>query len=200
MKRVSEYSTQLVLLLFFFISNNGFASGGSQEGNTVSSKKDVENYILHHIKDVHDFHLFSYTNEAGERKHVGFPLPIILWTSNGLVTFMSSAFHHDDDGKVLVERNGLTFAKAYNKIYELDNGAETVEFDDKKRVINGVRVLDFSITKSVFGILFVGLLMLLAFSSLARQYRNKKVPTGFGRVLEPLVLYVRDEIARPNIG
>src|SRR5690606_22357033 len=112
----------------------------------------------------------------------------------------SSAFHHDDDGKVLVERNGLTFAKAYNKIYELDNGAETVEFDDKKRVINGVRVLDFSITKSVFGILFVGLLMLLAFSSLARQYRNKKDPSGFGRVLETLVLYVRDEIARPNIG
>src|SRR5690606_31325583 len=60
--------------------------------------------------------------------------------------------------------------------------------------------LDFSITKSVFGILLVGLLMLLAFSSLAKQYKNKAVPTGFGRVLEPLVIYVRDEIAKPNIG
>lgn len=200
MKRVSEYSTKLVLLLFSFISITGFAAEDPQGGNTVSSKKDVENYILHHIKDAHDFNLFSYTNEAGERKHVGFPLPIILWSSNGLVTFMSSEFQHDDYGKVAVERKGLHFAKYYGKIYELDNGAEILEFDDKKRAINGARVLDFSITKSVFGILFVGILMLLAFSSLARQYTSKRVPTGFGRVLEPLVLYVRDEIARPNIG
>lgn len=50
------------------------------------------------------------------------------------------------------------------------------------------------------GILLVGLLMLIVFSALARQYKNKKVPSGFGRVLEPLVIYVRDEIARPNIG
>ena len=42
--------------------------------------------------------------------------------------------------------------------------------------------------------------MLFAFSRLAKQYKTKQVPTGFGRVLEPLVLYVRDEIARPNIG
>ena len=42
--------------------------------------------------------------------------------------------------------------------------------------------------------------MLLWFSKLARQYKTRKVPTGFGRILEPLVLYVRDEIARPNIG
>ena len=42
--------------------------------------------------------------------------------------------------------------------------------------------------------------MLFWFSSLARQYKKKQIPTGFARVLEPLVLYVRDEIARPNIG
>ena len=42
--------------------------------------------------------------------------------------------------------------------------------------------------------------MIFWFSRLAKQYKTKKVPTGFGRVLEPLVLYVRDEIARPNIG
>ena len=52
----------------------------------------------------------------------------------------------------------------------------------------------------MIGVLLVGLLMFLGFSSLARQYKNRKVPVGFGRVLEPLVLYVRDEIARPNIG
>jgi F-type H+-transporting ATPase subunit a len=42
--------------------------------------------------------------------------------------------------------------------------------------------------------------MLLGFSALARGYKKGAIPTGFSRVLEPLVIYVRDEIARPNIG
>jgi len=42
--------------------------------------------------------------------------------------------------------------------------------------------------------------MLLWFGGLARKYKKNAIPTGFGRVLEPLVLYVRDEIAKPNIG
>ena len=152
------------------------------------------------MKDAHDFHLFSYTNDAGERKHVGFPLPVIVWTSEGLRTFMSSEFHHDDDGKVLVQKDGVTLTKLHSKIYELDNGATTVAFDEEHHPTNAHKVLDFSITKSVFGILVTGLILLLLFGGLAKQYKKKNIPTGFGRVLEPLVIYVRDEIARPNIG
>ncbi len=169
-------------------------------GGQVDTKEEVEAYISHHLKDAHDFNLFSYTNDAGERKHFGFPLPVILWSSNGLTTFMSSEFHHNDDGHVIVEKNGLKFAKIHSKIYELDGGAATVAFDETHHATNAHRVLDFSITKSVVGVLLVGLLMFVAFRSLAKQYITKSVPTGLGRVLEPLVLYVRDEIARPNVG
>ncbi|WP_055444366.1 F0F1 ATP synthase subunit A [Lacinutrix himadriensis] len=169
-------------------------------GGQIDTKEEVEAYILHHIQDSHDFSLFSYTSDAGERKHFGFPLPIILWSSNGLTTFMSSEFHHNDDGHVVVEKNGLKFAKIHSKIYELDGGAATVAFDETHHATNAHRVLDFSITKSVVGVLLIGLLMLIWFSGLARQYKKRQVPTGFGRVLEPLVLYVRDEISRPNIG
>lgn len=77
---------------------------------------------------------------------------------------------------------------------------QAVNFDEEHHATNGTRILDFSITKSVFGILLIGLLMLFWFSRLAKQYKKKKIPTGFGRVLEPLVIYVRDEISRPNIG
>ena len=48
--------------------------------------------------------------------------------------------------------------------------------------------------------LLTAVLMFVIFSSLARGYKKSAVPTGFSRVLEPLVIYVRDEIARPNIG
>ncbi|MEP2237259.1 MAG: F0F1 ATP synthase subunit A [Maribacter sp.] len=198
--QVSNTIKTLLQLLILCFSLQSFAVSDTVPEGAVSSKEQVDEYILHHLKDSHDFHLFSYTSDSGERKHVGFPLPVILWSSNGLATFMSSEFHHDDNGHVIVEKNASKFVKLHSKIYELDAGASTVSFDEEHHATNAHKVLDFSITKSVVGVLLVGLLMLLAFSSLAKQYGKKNIPTGFGRVLEPLVLYVRDEIARPNIG
>ena len=205
MKLAVKSKKQLVLLFFIIFSTLVFASGGTEkkegkDGGQINTKQEVEAYIIHHIKDSHDFSLFSYTDGAGVRKHFGFPLPVIVYTSQGLVTFMSSEFHHNDDGHVIVEKDGLKFAKIHSKIYELDAEASTVSFDADHHPTNAHKVLDFSITKSVVGILFVGLLLLWWFSSLARQYKTKQIPTGFARVLEPLVIYVRDEIARPNIG
>lgn len=200
MMQVSNTIKTLLQLLILCFSLQSFAISDTEPEGAVSGKEQVDAYILHHLKDSHDFHLFSYTSDSGERKHVGFPLPVILWSSNGLVTFMSSEFHHDDNGQVIVEKNGSKFVKLHSKIYELDAGASSVSFDEEHHATNAHKVLDFSITKSVVGVLLVGLLMLLAFSSLAKQYGKKNIPTGFGRVLEPLVLYVRDEIARPNIG
>ena len=198
-----KFLTIVAITLFTtvsFASESDKKNDVQNDGGRVNTKSEVEAYILHHIKDSHDFSLFSYTSDSGERKHVGFPLPVILWSSEGLVTFMSSAFHHNDDGHVIVEKNGLKFAKIHSKIYELDTDAATVSFDETHHATNAHKTLDFSITKSAFGLIVIGLLMLLWFSKLARQYKIKKVPTGFGRVLEPLVLYVRDEIAKPNIG
>lgn len=200
MMKVSNTIKTLLQLLILCFSLQSFALSDTEQEGAVSTKEEVDEYILHHLKDSHDFHLFSYTNDAGERKHVGFALPVILWSSNGLVTFMSSEFHHDDNGEVVVKKNGSKFVKLHSKIYELEAGASSVNFDEEHHATNAHKVLDFSITKSVVGVLLVGLLMLLAFSSLAKQYAKKSIPTGFGRVLEPLVLYVRDEIARPNIG
>lgn len=196
----------LTVAMIALFTATGFATvtdkkhDNQNDGGRVNTKEEVEAYILHHIKDSHDFSLFSYTSDGGERKHIGFPLPIILWTSEGLVAFMSSEFHHNDDGHVIVEKKGLKFAKIHSKIYELDKGAATISFDETQHATNAHKSLDFSITKSVVGILFASLLMLLGFSRLAKQYKSRKVPKGFGRVLEPLVIYVRDEIARPNIG
>jgi F-type H+-transporting ATPase subunit a len=70
---------------------------------------------------------------------------------------------------------------------------------------SGEIVIDFSITRHlVFGILG-GLITLLIFVTLARQYRNgqgrQSAPRGiFQNMFESLVVFVRDEIARPNIG
>lgn len=167
---------------------------------SVSTEEQISEYIAHHIKDAHDFHLFSYNDASGHRKHIGFPLPVIVYTSQGVRLFMSSEFHHDDSGHQVVETDGVSLVKYHEKIYELNAGEHAVSFDEAHHPTNSHEVIDLSITKSVFGFLMVSLLMLIAFRSLAKQYKKRAVPTGFGRVLEPLVLYVRDEIARPNIG
>ena len=204
MKVAKQTFKFFVLISMLFASTVAMAENPTKDtvndGDQVDTKKEIDDYIQHHIKDSHDFSFWSYTNDEGERKHVGFPLPVIVWGSNGLTTFMSSEFHHNDDGHVIVEKNGSKFAKIHSKIYELDAGASTVSFDETHHATNAHTVLDLSMTKSVVGVLLIGLFMLVAFSRLAKQYKTKQVPTGFGRVLEPLVLYVRDEIARPNIG
>lgn len=208
MKVALKSITFLTLLVVLSIPFSAFAKGnaettnteGGVKGNPVNTKEEIKEYIKHHLKDSHDFHLFSYFSDNGEEHHVGFPLPVMLWGQNGFTAFMSSAFHHDDSGTHVVEKNGSNFVKLHGRIYELNAGQSAVQFDADHHASNASKPFDLSITKSVFGILVIGLLMLFWFSRLARQYKKTNVPTGFGRVLEPLVVYVRDEIAKPNIG
>ncbi|XCF06542.1 F0F1 ATP synthase subunit A [Tamlana crocina] len=201
---VAKKSVKFIAVLVLFLTSvSSFAKDPVQDdnhhgaGEQIDSPEEIKEYIAHHLKDSHDFHLYT-NNKTGS--HVSFPLPVIVWTSEGLRVFMSSEFHHDDNGSVIVEKDGVKLTKIHSKIYELESGATQVNFDDEHHATNASRVLDFSITKSVFGMLLAGLLMLLGFGALAKGYKKGAIPTGFGRVLEPLVIYVRDEIARPNIG
>lgn len=172
-----------------------WASSGDEQhkstGNPIDTKEEINAYIKHHLQDSHDFTFFT-NGETGT--HYGFPLPIILW-DGGIKTFMSSKFHH---GETVAESGGSYYKLYHGKIYKTD-AEGTITLDDHGHPTNA-KPLDFSITKSVVGMLFAGVLMLLLFSALARGYKKGPVPSGFARVLEPLVIYVRDEIARPNIG
>jgi F-type H+-transporting ATPase subunit a len=155
------------------------------------TKSKIKEFINHHLLDSHDF-TFSGNEETGE--HYGFSLPIILW-DGGLRVFSSSKFHH---GEAVAESNGNYYKLHHEKIYKTDaTGTLTEEHGHPKNV----RPLDFSITKSVVGILLVALLMFFIFSSLAKSYaKNGGIAKGIGRIFEPIVLYVRDDIAIPNIG
>ncbi|WXA04238.1 F0F1 ATP synthase subunit A [Mangrovimonas cancribranchiae] len=157
-------------------------------------KEEIKEYIDHHLLDSHDFSLFSYTKDNGEHVYVGFPLPVILW-DDGLKVFSSSKLHH---GEAVAEAGGNYYKSYHNKIYRT-NAEGDINLDDHHHPTN-VKPLDFSITKNVFTILIVGLLMLWMFSSMAKSYKKGALPKGMGRFLEPIVLYIRDDIAIPNIG
>lgn len=158
---------------------------------------DAKSVILHHIADAHEFHI------AGD---LSLPLPVILWTEEGLVTFMSSEFHHDDAGTHVVSKGSQKFVKFHEKIYYASNQANShgsfVNLDEEHHPSNA-QPLDFSITKNVFSLFFSIFLLLLIFLGSAKAYSSSKysgVPRGIARFTEPLVLFVRDEIAEPFIG
>ncbi|WP_108869510.1 F0F1 ATP synthase subunit A [Aquimarina aquimarini] len=184
-----------MILLLMFTGTVVWASSGDEQhkskGNPIDTKEEIDAYIRHHLQDSHDF-IFYTDGETGT--HYGFPLPVILW-DGGIKTFMSSKFHH---GESVAEVGGSYYKLYHGKVYKTD-AEGTITLDDHDHPTNA-KPLDFSITKSVVGMLFAGLLMLLLFSALARGYKKGPIPSGFARVLEPLVIYVRDEIARPNIG
>jgi F-type H+-transporting ATPase subunit a len=189
----------LTFLVAVSASFHSFASDPSQGGKTQEErKKEVSEYVKHHNLDTHDFGLYSYTDDHGVEHHVGFPLPIILW-SDGLHVFSSSKFHH---GEEVVASNGKYFAMDTHtyKIYETDASGELHYGEDGHHVEN-LKPLDLSITKSVFMIFVVSLMLFLIFNSLAKSYaKNASIPSGVGRFFEPIVLYIRDDIAIPNIG
>ncbi len=190
--------TLKILLLCTFLSVSGFevsAKEESPEGSKKDIKTEIKEYIDHHLKDSHDFSIFSYTEDNGEHVYVGIPLPVILW-DEGLQVFSSSKFHH---GETIAEAGGNYYALEHGKIYKTD--AEGNLNHDEEGHVTNAKPIDFSITKNVVMMIITGALMLWLFSSLARSYaKNNGVPTGAGRFFEPIVIYIRDDIARPTIG
>ena len=192
----------LYIIAIFFVGFSSLNANPVAEKTTevkdekATLKSEIKEFINHHLQDSHDFSIFA-DKETGE--HYGFSLPIILW-DNSLEIFSSSRFHH---GEYVAESNGKYYAINHQdgKIYKVD-GIEGKIIEDKSTGHpSNAKPLDFSITKGVLGIFFVAFLMFFLFSGLAKSFKkNNGIASGPGRIFEPLVLYVRDEIAIPNIG
>jgi F-type H+-transporting ATPase subunit a len=184
-------------VFFVLISTSTFAKTDKKE-DQEKEEFNVTNMIMHHIKDAHEFHILDWKGHA-----VSIPLPVILWTENGLVTFMSSEFHHDDSGTVIVEKNGQKFVKFHEEIYYASESSNAdgshVTLDEAHHPTNA-HPMDFSITKLVFSMFVSMLLLILIFGASARAYKENGVPKGIAKFTEPLVVFIRDEVARPNIG
>lgn len=182
---------KIVLLLLMVFPFLGTAAGGQSEDGEFNPTELINS----HIGDSHEFHMFDWKGES-----YSFYLPVILWTDSGLVCFSSSEFHHDNKGTHVVDKNGQQFVRDNEIIYYADKYASLSE--DEKGAFNfDARPLNFSITKQVFSMLMSVVILFLLFTSVARSYKkNKMAPKGLAGFLEPLVLFVRDDIARPNIG
>ena len=159
-------------------------------------KSKIQEFANHHVLDSH--YLTFYADDV-QRKHYGFSLPVILY-DNGFHFFSSSVFEH---GEEVAESNGMFYKLNHHdgKIYKVDGKEGQIIENEKTGFPTNVRPIDFSITKNVVFILIAAILMFFIFSSLAKSYaKNGGIASGVGRIFEPIVLYIRDEIAIPNIG
>ena len=171
---------------------HGEATTHEKHEEPTDLKSKINAYINHHVLDAHEFSLFE---DEATGKHYGFPLPIILW-DNGVHIFSSSKFEH---GHAVAESNGNYYKLGHDeKIYKTD-AAGTLTGEEHHPT--NAKPIDLSITKAVFSMMLVALLMFLLFKGLAKSYvKNGGIASGVGRFFEPIVLYVRDDIAIPNIG
>lgn len=188
----------MIFQLFAFASSNSNEGEGHELSREESMKQEIKSVVDHHLADAHEFIFLSDKEGAS----YGFSLPVILY-DNGLVIFSSADFDH---GNKIVEKNGSYYRLYHSKIYKTDAEGtiyygESTEPTKENPFPTNEKPLDFSITKNVVMIFVTGLLMFLIFSGLARSYKkNNGIPKGVGRFFEPLVLYIKDEIAVPNIG
>jgi F-type H+-transporting ATPase subunit a len=164
---------------------------GSTEEQPLSEEHESGKFnpgkmISEHISDAHDWHLWGHT-------HI--PLPVILFTDNGLDIFSSANFrnhetHHLQD-----------FAGKYYT-YRLEDEQVKVVSNGSINELSSESILDVSITKNVLTLFIISALMLFVFISVARTYtsRSGKAPRGLQGLIEPIILFIRDDIAKPSIG
>lgn len=153
------------------------------EGSHGEEKFDPTAVIMEHIADSHYWHLWGHTS---------LPLPIILITDKGLETFSSAEFHH---GEEAYQGKYYTYKLVEDKVFAVDASGNV----DKEA---SSHIYDFSITKNIAALWIAVILLILIFTSVSSSYKKRegKAPKGFQSLIEPVILFVRDEIAVPNIG
>jgi F-type H+-transporting ATPase subunit a len=146
-------------------------------------------FILEHIGDAYFWHILDYKNKEGHEVQWAIPLPVIVYSKEkGLNVFISSQFEHGRE--------------AYRGFHIAANGPHKGKIVETLGDGTEVVPLDLSITKNVFSLFISFILLLWIFLGIARSYtRNPNTaPKGLQSWIEPLILFIRDDVARPMIG
>lgn len=166
-------------------------SSATEEHGKAGEKFKPGEFIIDHVLDNHEWHIANINGS-----HISIPLPVILYSrseqNKGLHVFMSSEFHH---GEEIYQGFKLEPEGPHKgKIVEVNADGE---IDEKVPL-----PIDLSITKNVLELFIICLILLWIFLSVAKRYKTRKnlAPSGMQSFMEPMIMFVRDDIARPSIG
>ena len=186
------------------IFNNAFSQ---PEGKHKEEKKgfNAKEVIFGHVLNNHDFHLLDIVKEDGEKHPVSIPLPVILYSKQrGLDVFMSSKFHHGEEN----HRNYMMLTDEKIEALHLDpakyNAQDILAITDNGAIDESVRVYDISLTRNVVQMILALVFFTWIMLSIAKKYQSGQgvtsAPKGAQGLLEPVIIFVRDEVAKPNLG
>ncbi len=212
------FSTLLLCSNLVIAQHGTEDEGHSEEGNHHSQEVHEEEYnasevILEHILDTHDWHITDIpagTDKQGHTKYIpiAIHLPFMFYSSRDGFVFAANR-------ESLLEKNYLFH---HQHIYALEGGTDVQSHMDShghfhlkgdawdtwkgKHIQSEVSIIDFSITKTVLQMLLVGIIMLLVFGGMARLYKENTLtaPKGIQSFLEPIIVFIRDDIARNYLG
>lgn len=185
---------------------------GPQNGSQSEEKKEKFNateVIFGHILDGHEFHFMDIIKD-GEKHPVSIPLPVILYSpQRGLDVFMSSKFHHGHDPykeyRLLTEeylekltKDGVDVKK--EGLY----AGKIISVTTDGKWDQSVTVYDLSITRNVVQMILALTLLVWIMLVIAKKYKKGEgvntAPRGVQNLIEPIITFVRDEVAKPNLG
>ncbi|SFE31090.1 ATP synthase F0 subcomplex A subunit [Chitinophaga sp. CF118] len=169
------------------------AAPGHEEKKGFNAKE----VILGHVKDAHDWHLLDIAGTP-----VTMPLPVIIYSKvKGLTVFSSSHFHH---GHVAYEGYRLV-----NHHYLEEKGLDATKYMEGKVIAvdandmpTGEEIYDFSMTKNITSMLIGAILLVWLMLAVAKAYTtrgSKQAPKGLQGLVEPVIIFMRDEVVKPNI-
>lgn len=164
---------------------HGEQENSHTEGQTSEKKFDAAEVIMEHIKDGHEFHFAS----IGET-HLTIPLPVLLYSPQRgeFKSFMSSKFHHGHE--------------PYEG-YRLSHG-KIIAVDANGNPDESVKVYDFSLTRNVVQMFIALAVLVWIMTGMAKRYAKgqgiRTAPTGLQNAIEPVITFVRDDVAKPNLG
>lgn len=197
-RRVKSLLILSYSLFCLFFSNLALAQDDEhlqdekQQANTKEEEKggfDANEIIFGHVLDGHEYHFLSYKGSDGKEHHATIPLPVILYSpQRGLDVFMSSKFHHGHE---------------VYKGYKLDEGI-IHPVNESGVIDNSVKVYDISLTRNVVQMFLALTIFVLIMVGVAKKYRSgigrKQAPTGMQNAIETIIVFMRDDVAKPNLG
>lgn len=197
MIKVVKYLLIGSCFLFFGIGN----SMAKAEGEF-----NAKEFALHHIADANTWHIVG---------NFTIPLPIIVYhPERGLDMFMSSKLPEAHSTEAISEEHieihaeeseGGTIEEMHTETTEhhaIDSYKGYVMSHDRVATADGSKFYDLSITKNVATLLITCAIMLIIFISVANAYKRNtgKAPSGLQSLMEPIILFVREDVVRPNLG
>ena len=192
----------MIVISSAITSSEVFAQHHEEEQNSTAATEtpfeeaeeevDAGKMIIEHLIDSHDWHLWTYKGH-----HISIPLPVILYHNGSFKVFLSNklAHGHSYDGYSYAtdgpDKGKIVYTPGGDEHGHGTAGNAPAELP-----------LDLSITKNVLAILVSSILLILIFVTVARTYtrREGQAPKGLQSMMEPIIVFVRDDIAKSSIG